>query len=152
MIRNQRDLLRLEQFALVCSTENVPRSHQCRGICKVIRLVDVSVPWQQDKITPLTCLTRMTSCLLQILWHPHPLQNIDISRMNEKVQENTSFRSLPKGLMQMVHIVPEKTEASSAAEQERHYSSSLPASSKAAMIIEELWPRTLLRVALSTGV
>lgn len=52
----------------------------------------------------------------------------------------------------MVHIAPEKTEASSAAKQERHYSSSLPPFSKAAMIIEELWPRTLLRVALSTGV
>lgn len=42
--------------------------------------------------------------------------------------------------MQMVYMVPEKTEASSAAKEERHYSSSLPASSKAAMITEELWP------------
>lgn len=110
MIRNWRDSLRLEQFALVCSTENVPRSHQCSAICKVVRLVDVSVSQQQDKITPRTHRTQMNSSLLQILRNPYLLQNLDIRSMNEQVKKKKkSFRSPPKGLVQIVHMVPEKT-------------------------------------------
>lgn len=87
MIRNRRDPLRLEQFALVCSTENVTRSYQCSAICKVVRLVDVSVSQQQDKITPLTHQTQMNSSLLQILRNPYLLQNLDIRSMNEQVKK-----------------------------------------------------------------